>query len=324
MGGSASTRGPFTWPPARGAEQARGTVEPSPGRPGARAWHGVERYWFGMTRAPLAARAEAAGWSPDPSGGYCPGCGTSAGAFEVERSDRSPLGGTCAACRVRRPPWDHFVRLGVYEGLLKALVREVKFTRWRALGTELGRLLGARVAAELARAGIEPERVVIVPVPMSWGRRVGRGIDHALVLARGVSAATGSPLVRALRRSHRPPQTEVPTSARAANVRGSMRSIESDAVAGRVVVLVDDVRTTGATLREACRALRGERRSVSDSSPAIVIAAVLASAGERGRRTAGAGGAESGRVGSVPFSGPSPGVSGDGTGIGKGSRGRLD
>jgi len=58
-----------------------------------------------------------------------------------------------------------------------------------------------------------------------------------------------------LRRRHRPSQLAVPVSRRKANVRGTMTCARAD-LTGRLVIVLDDVRTTGATLREACRAVK--------------------------------------------------------------------
>jgi predicted amidophosphoribosyltransferase len=135
------------------------------------------------------------------------------------------------------------------------MVHEVKFTRWRRLGDELGRLLGDALREAVIDAGVREQRVVLVPVPSSLWRRLGRGIDHATVIARGVAGKTGYPVAAALRRKHRPSQLSVPAGRRAANVAGSFASRRGWDLAGRHVVVIDDVTTTRATLAAACRAL---------------------------------------------------------------------
>lgn len=211
----------------------------------------AERTWLGLDSPSLVGRARESGWSPDDRDAYCWRCGSGVGAGEVD-------GDGCASCRTKRPAWERALRLGAYRGELADMIREIKFTGRRRLASELGRLLGARLADELRRAGVAPDEAVLVPVPMSWAQRMDRGIDHTLAIARGVRGSSGLPIVRALRRRHGPSQLEVPPSRRRANVRGVFVPRKpAEGLEGRSVVLLDDVRTTGATLTSAARALRG-------------------------------------------------------------------
>jgi len=158
--------------------------------------------------------------------------------------------------------WDRFVRLGEYDGILRDAVHDLKFTGWRRAGRDVGLELGAALRARLASEGADPRLAVIVPVPTTFRRRLFRGVDHTLVLARAVSRATGIPIVRALRRSHRPSQLDVPRSSRRANVAKSMKPRRIGAIAGKTVIVLDDVVTTGATMSAACRALAAGIRRV--------------------------------------------------------------
>jgi predicted amidophosphoribosyltransferase len=101
--------------------------------------------------------------------------------------------------------------------------------------------------------------VVVVPVPTSWRRRMERGIDHTGVLAAAAGREAGVRVVRGLGRRHTPAQVGLSATARAANIRGAFRVRAAlgrlDGV--RAVVVLDDVRTTGATMTAACRAVRG-------------------------------------------------------------------
>lgn len=166
-----------------------------------------------------------------------------------------PVGG-CGACECKRLPWARVVRLGDYTGLLRRAVHELKFHKWRPVGVELGELLGAALAAELSRAGVPREACCLVPVPTPWWRRVMRGVDHTEVLARAAGVTSGVRVVRGLRRKWRPSQLAVSASARRDNVRGSFL-VRGRLPAGvKLAVVIDDVRTTGATMMEAARTLR--------------------------------------------------------------------
>lgn len=207
-----------------------------------------------MATAPMHERFAEADWQPDPPGMYCPRCGRTTGPHEVSSDG-------CGACATRKLPWARLVRLGEFDGVLRDMILEVKFTRWRRLGRDLGILLGRSVAAALEQAGLPRDRVVVVPMPTSFIRRMQRGIDHGLVIASGVAEALDAPVVRALARRHRPAQWSVPMSERRANVAGAFRSsgvlIPHDAL----TLVVDDVTTSRATLRAACAALDADRKS---------------------------------------------------------------
>lgn len=251
-------------------------------RPSRSWWRDIERTWLGPTHEPFPQRAADIGWRPDEPDAYCPCCGATVGPYEIatpedldafddepsaDESDADDphffesLGpARCLRCRNRRLPWDRAFRLGSYDGLLRDAIHELKFTRFRAVGSTLGRLLGARLAAALDEAGVDRSRLALVPVPMSRRRRLARGIDHTLVLARAVRGVTGGSIISALARRHRPSQLDVPPSDRRANVTGSFRlrgrAVRLAQLEGWTVIVIDDVRTTGATLREACRTLR--------------------------------------------------------------------
>lgn len=106
----------------------------------------------------------------------------------------------------------------------------------------------------MARSGAEvlDGADALVPVPLHWIRQYRRGFNQAEELARGV----GLPVVDALRRSRRTvTQTDLPEGQRLANVSGAFRLRRGVTICGQVLVLVDDVSTTGATLDACARVL---------------------------------------------------------------------
>lgn len=212
-----------------------------------------ELHFLGRTAAPWHIRA--ANWHPDEPGQYCPRCGTTCRPFEL---DTLTDPATCVRCRDKRPAWDRFIRVGSYQGVLARSIRELKFSRFRPMGESLGRLLGESIRKEIELREIDPRRVMLVPMPMTPWRRLSRGIDHSLVLARGAHRSSSFPLQKVLARRHRPSQISLPVSERRQNVSGAffcrrnVLQVPFDAV----LVVIDDVRTTGATMSEACRTLR--------------------------------------------------------------------
>jgi ComF family protein len=156
--------------------------------------------------------------------------------------------------------------VGSYDGALRAIVHAFKYDGRRSLAAELGRLMRTRGADVLAGAD------VAVPVPLHRSRRRERGFDQAADLARHV----GLPVVHALRRL-RPTavQASLPAARRHANVRDAFALERSRlSLEGRIVVLIDDVSTTGATL-EACARAMGEAgiREVRALTAARVVSA---------------------------------------------------
>jgi ComF family protein len=92
---------------------------------------------------------------------------------------------------------------------------------------------------------------VLVPVPLHRSRQRSRGFNQA----RALAVHLGLPLSDALLRTRKTAtQADLPASRRPANVRGAFALNRGAAVRGRVVVLIDDVSTTGATLN-ACAAV---------------------------------------------------------------------
>jgi ComF family protein len=161
----------------------------------------------------------------------------------------------CPACR-RRPPSaiDVARSAGDYDGALREIIHAFKYDARRSLGSQLGEMLRE------ASADVMNGASCAVPVPLHPWRRLRRGFNQAADLA----AALPIPIVHALwRRRMTAPQTGLAAGARRRNVRGAFRlspllrrRVLQTMIAGQIVVLVDDVRTTGATLDACAHALK--------------------------------------------------------------------
>jgi ComF family protein len=138
----------------------------------------------------------------------------------------------------------------------------------------------ASVLAPLADAALQGSRFyddidLFVPVPLHWTRRVLRGYNQADLIARRLhhpQARMSTNLVRA-RRTHAQPQAATP-AARAKNVAGAFVVRDEHEFTGKTVCLVDDIKTSGATLNECAKALK-------EAGAAGVYALVLAVAGQK-------------------------------------------
>lgn len=229
--------------------------------------HGPVSLWVGSLEEALIGRVchppleslVRADWKCESSWESCPRCATSTGVYEADMDG-------CSACRDRRLRWHRAVRLGQYEGVLREQILLLKYSRWVPSGRVLGRLLGEVLRARLEGAGFDPSRAVLIPVPMTTRRRMARGVDHTAELAKGASRVLGAETLAILGRRHGPSQASVPLSKRRSNVKGTitlrtprlgmgLQRLQRVLDGASAIVMVDDVRTTGATLTEAWRVL---------------------------------------------------------------------
>jgi predicted amidophosphoribosyltransferase len=174
-----------------------------------------------------------------------------------------------------------------YAGPVRTALLAYKERGRRDLAGVLGHLLGAAVAAHDV-----PPGAVLVPVPSARAVAAARGGDHVARLAHHVARAQGPPVCAALRMTRRVRDSAgLGADERRRNLDGALVAV--DRADGAVAVLVDDIVTTGATLREAARALRAAGWSVAG---AVVVAATP-------RRSAAARETPSRRL-AVPLAGP--------------------
>src|SRR4051812_27622742 len=176
-------------------------------------------------------------------GAACPRCADPTGAVSV----------ICARC-VRAPlPLERIVSPWRFGGPLASAIRRVQFTGANQIARSLAPLWAPPGAAAASGGGGG------VRVPLHWRRRFGRGYDHAWLLAlHACAAAKIAPPVPALARTRGAPAQSLLTAAeRRANLRGVfvVRRRYATRVEGRVIVLIDDVVTTGSTFAAASEAL---------------------------------------------------------------------
>jgi len=159
--------------------------------------------------------------------------------------------------------------LTAYDGAVRSLLLAYKECGRVALAGPLGDALGR------AAAPFDPD--VLVPIPSSRAACRARGYDHMRLLARAATRGrTAAPVVvpALVHRRRVADQSRLDSAARTLNLAAAL-AVDArlrPALAGRRVVLVDDLMTTGATLAEAARALRA---AGVDAVGAAVIAATL-------------------------------------------------
>jgi ComF family protein len=182
----------------------------------------------------------------------CPVCGHSVGKYAL-------IEGRCHRCQHTRPVVSHVIRVGDYNNTLRELILAFKFHRQSHLDSFLGALLAAAVmgAPALAQADL------LVPIPLHWRRRWSRRYNQAELLARaaaenlkqqGRSIPVNCDLLRV---RNTPPQTAMATMTdRLINLHGAFAVPRTDVFLGKHICLIDDVTTTGTTLRVAAQTIR--------------------------------------------------------------------
>ena len=181
----------------------------------------------------------------------CPRCSIE-GQFTADRK-------SCEFCR-RLPDSFNSARAAFpYAGVVGDLIRNMKYRHAEHAGGALARLTVAALGEHFDLLLRERQVEAIVPVPMFYRRRWGRGFNQAESIGRGLGEVLRLPCRPELLRRHRhtpPPARRRDAGQRLANVRGAFAAQDPAALKGRRVLLVDDVMTTGATVASCAEALK--------------------------------------------------------------------
>lgn len=170
--------------------------------------------------------------------------------------------------------YDRVLRLGTFSEPLKTLIHQLKYQgRW-----SIGEHLAKRLLAQPRALALLGEVDAIAPVPLHRWRQLRRGYNQAAVVAAQIAGEISKPLVwPAARVRNTRTQTHFHSRKdRADNLRSAFRLRNPAAIAGRRVLVIDDVTTTGATLQSFARTLRRAK-------PASLTAMVVAVADPRHR-----------------------------------------
>jgi ComF family protein len=156
----------------------------------------------------------------------------------------------CTVCRESLVNFDCVYSFGSYEGALRKLIHLYKYGKVESLSQPLGKLL-------LRALPVEERFDLIVAMPMHWRKRWERGFNQAELLAEPVCRRYGMRLSPHLkRRRYTKSQAGLNEAERSDNLKNSFLVKRPEQIANKRILLVDDVFTTGSTLRAAAAALK--------------------------------------------------------------------
>ena len=194
---------------------------------------------------------------------YCLRCGKELSAFA-----RLPDG--CADCRQEKFHFDSIACAGVYREPLRSLIIKFKLADRTYLLEPLSNL-----AQNAVSRPVFPEPVdFVVPVPLHWRKRFQRGFNQSALIAKKLNLGKAGFNTDLVRIRYTQEQALLTAFARGKNVEGAFAVRKGHNFKGRNICLIDDVKTTGATLNECAKVLKG-------AGAKKVFAFVLAVAGQK-------------------------------------------
>jgi ComF family protein len=195
-------------------------------------------------------------------GDYCRRCGRDVSKFALLESG-------CPDCQGRKFHFDGIARCGIYREALQQMILSFKTGR-----TELISTVSYLCNSSLEGSSFYNDIELFVPVPLHWTRRLIRGYNQSRLLTKKLKHPTkkiSTDLIR-VRRTKLQPTMASPT-ARVKNVAGAFAVRSRNNFKDRKICLVDDIKTSGATLNECARILK-------ETGASKVFALVLAVAGQ--------------------------------------------
>jgi len=202
----------------------------------------------------------ATGLKENLTSSFCPRCGCQVSAFAI-------LDQSCPECSSRTFAFDRIAPCGVYTGVLRDMILAFKHGRTELMDT-LARLLNST----LAQAAFADQIDLFIPIPLHWLRRLTRGYNQSLLLTKGLDAAKGKISTDLVRIRHTKQQPTMRTfAARAKNVAGAFAVRKDHNLKAKTICLIDDIKTSGATLNECAKTLK-------QAGASKVFALVLATA----------------------------------------------
>ena len=186
----------------------------------------------------------------------CFGCGK----LSPPRKRTHP-GRTCTQCQKKTNIYAYYSPYVFTSKPIRQAIAALKYRRMRPVADLLGTLISRYLIAHGVRF---PQNSVLIPIPLHPKRHRSRGFNQSEQIAKILSKNKKIPLeIRILQKKHHTvPQVGLAAIERRQNIINTFIILASTNIQGKTVILVDDVKTTGATMEEAARVLKnaGARR----------------------------------------------------------------
>ena len=193
---------------------------------------------------------------------YCRRCGLNATKY-------AQLDGHCPNCLDSELHYDKIARGGTYAEALRSMILAFKSGR-----TELSSTLTFLADSALAGAEFREEITLFTPVPLHWRRRLKRGYNQSMLICKKLAKKKTKISADLVRIRYTKPQASMTSpAARKKNVEDAFAVRRGHKFAGQNVCLVDDIKTTNATLNECAKTLK-------QAGAKKVFAVVISAAGQ--------------------------------------------
>ncbi|MBI3420921.1 MAG: ComF family protein [Candidatus Sungbacteria bacterium] len=173
----------------------------------------------------------------------------------VPGTNMIPAGRTCLGCRPRSSIYAFLSPFSYQQDIVRELIHSLKYQRNRNIAPVLADMMALYLVAMRV---VFPQNAVLMPIPLHKTRERTRGFNQSLLIAMALGERLMTKVEGGVLRKTKKttPQMELRREERLRNLADSFMVISPPLVKGKLIVLVDDVRTTGATLEEAARVLK--------------------------------------------------------------------
>jgi ComF family protein len=159
----------------------------------------------------------------------------------------------CGECLTSKPGFSIARCVGRYETTLLHCIHQFKYREKIGYGKILGKLM-AEYEYPMFKIS---DYSLIIPVPLHLKRLRERGFNQSVVLAREIAERFSLPIefMMLKRHTYTEPQVNLGRKERESNVKGAFKVLDTGKISGEKIILVDDVYTTGSTVKECARVL---------------------------------------------------------------------